>query len=345
MSLDPHSLPPSPSPPGRLSTQWLGLNLPHPIMPGASPLVDDLDTVMRLEDAGASAIVMHSLFEEQILREQLSSMHHINVHAESHAEALSYFPDTDVFALGPDAYLEQIQKIRARVEVPVIASLNGHSLGGWLEYARWMEQAGASALELNLYTLATDPLKSALDLEADALQIVRTITNSINIPVGVKLSPFYSSLPHFVAQLKEAGARGVLLFNRFYQADIDPELLELRSELQLSTSRELLMRLRWLAILSGRISIGLGCTGGVHTSLDAVKAIMAGAHVVQLTSALLQKGPGHLRGIVDGVHQWAEEHGYESMEQLRGCMDMTRCPDPSTYERTNYIKILQSWTR
>lgn len=328
-----------------LTTHWLGLNLAHPIMPGASPLVEDLDMVARLEDAGASAIVMHSLFEEQMVQEQLASLHHMHAHSESHAEALSYFPDTDVFGVGPHEYLEQIRRIRARVQVPVIGSLNGHTVGGWLDYARWMEEAGANALELNLYTLATDPLKSADDTEAEALHIVRVVTESIRIPVAIKLSPFYTSLPYFVSQLKDAGAQGVILFNRFYQPDIDPETLELRSELHYSERQELLLRLRWLALLSGRVPIDLACTGGVHQVEDALKAIMAGAHVVQLTSALLKHGPAYLKGIVEGVRQWAEAHEYESMDQLRGCMDMTRCPDPSTYERTNYLKVLRSWQR
>lgn len=328
-----------------LSTHWLGLSLAHPFMPGASPLVEDLDMVARLEDAGAAAIVMHSLFEEQLVREQLASLHHMHAHAESHAEALSYFPETHVFGLGPDAYLEQVRRIRARVQVPVIASLNGHTVGGWLEYARWMEQAGADALELNLYTLSTDPRKSADDAEAEALHIVRVVTESVKIPVAVKLSPFYTALPYFVGQLREAGARGVILFNRFYQPDIDPETLELRSELHYSERQELLLRLRWLAILSGRIPIDLACTGGVHEVQDALKAMMAGAHVVQLTSALLKHGPEHLKKVVAGVRRWGVEHEYETVEQLRGCMDMTRCPDPSSYERTQYLKVFRSWTR
>lgn len=328
-----------------LSTIWMGIPLAHPLMPGASPLVDDLDMVKRLEDAGASAIVMHSLFEEQVVSDQLGYFRQVNAHAESHAEALSYFPDTDVFALGPDEYLNQIYKIREIVNVPVIASLNGVTSGGWLEYARWMEQAGADGLELNLYFLASDVHLSAQELEHQAIEIVRFLKGSVSIPLAVKLSPFYSALPHFVSKLKEAGADGVVLFNRFYQPDIDPENLTVVPNLHLSHSDELLLRLRWLGILSGRVPISLACSGGVHTAQDALKAIMAGANAVQLTSALLRHGPEHLRKVLDGLTEWLTVHEYDSIQQACGSMNLKRSPDPSAYERSNYVKILQSWSR
>lgn len=326
-----------------LSTTYLGLKLAHPLMPGASPLVDDLDMVRRLEDSGAAAIVMHSLFEEQVTREQLAAHRHMDGPAGTFAEALSYFPESNVFALGPDRYLEQLRKIRAAVSVPVIASLNGTTVGGWLAYGQRMEEAGASAIELNVYELATHPDEPGESVEARAIKIVRIMKASIGIPVAVKLSPFYSSLPHFVRKLEEAGADGVVLFNRLYQPDLDVEALEVRRTLHLSDPSELLLRTNWLAILSGSAKLSLGCSGGVHGPLEAVKAVMAGAHGVQLVSALLRHGPEHLRKVLDGLRTFLVEHEYESLSQLRGSMGLDRCPDPAAYERGNYVHLLQSW--
>lgn len=326
-----------------LTTTYLGLQLSHPIMPGASPLADDLDSVKKLEDAGASAIVMRSLFEEQILREQLGAQEHIHALEGSHAEALSYLPPTSVFALGPEMYLEQLRKVRAAVAVPVIASLNGTTPGGWVDYARLMEQAGAHALELNLYTIPTDAEESAQTVEDRGIAVVSAVTAAVKIPVAVKLSPFYSSLPHFTKRVAGAGAQGVVLFNRFYQPDIDVDDLDVVRALHLSDSSELLLRLRWLAILSGRTKLSLSVSGGVHTALDAVKAMMTGAHSVQVVSALLKRGPGYLRTIIDEVRAWMEEHEYESVAQLTGSMSLERCPEPSAYERGNYMSLLQSF--
>jgi dihydroorotate dehydrogenase (fumarate) len=326
-----------------LSTTYLGMALPHPLMPGASPLVDDLDVVRRLEDAGAAAIVMHSLFEEQIVSEQMAAFAHMETHAASYAEALSYFPDTGVFALGPDEYLELIRRIKAAVTVPVIASLNGSSLGGWLDFATRMEQAGADALELNVYDLATDPEETADDVERRILEMLRLVRTRVRIPVAVKLSPFYSALAHFARQLDAAGADGLVIFNRFYQPDIDIEELEVARRLELSESSELLLRLRWLAILSGRVGASLAVTGGVHTAHDAVKAVMCGAHAVQMVSALLRHGPAHLAAVRAGMAEWLEAHEYESLRQMQGSMSLLRCPDPKAYERTNYVELLQSW--
>ncbi|MFI5143922.1 MAG: dihydroorotate dehydrogenase-like protein, partial [Thermoanaerobaculales bacterium] len=255
-----------------LSTKYLGLNLPHPLMVGASPMVDELDQVRRLEDAGAAAIVMHSLFEEQITREQLGTVLDMELHAESFAEALSYFPTPQEFRLGPESYLEQIQKIKAAVKVPVIASLNGVTPAGWLDYAKLIEQAGADALELNVYYLATHPWETGDGVERRTLESVRTVKGAIKIPVAVKLSPFYSSLSHFAKQIDDLGADGLVLFNRFYQPDIDVEALEIVPSLKLSDSSELLLRLRWLAILSGHVKGSLAISGGVHTPLDAIKS-------------------------------------------------------------------------
>ena len=326
-----------------LSTTYLGFRLPHPLMPGASPMVDSLDTVQRLEEAGAAAIVMHSLFEEQILQEQWATIYHMDVHAESFGEALSYFPRPGEFALGPEQYLAQIARIKKAVHIPVIASLNGTTAGGWVEYARRMEEAGADALELNVYYLATDPEEPGATVEQRTLDILRTVKQTVSIPVAVKLSPFFSSLAHFATELDVAGADALILFNRFYQPDIDIEQLEVTPRLELSNSSELLLRLRWLAILSEKVRCSLAVTGGVHTARDAIRAIMAGAHAVQMVSALLRGGPAYLRTVLDEMSTWMEEHEYTSLRQMRGSMSLARCPDPAAFERANYIRVLQGW--
>jgi dihydroorotate dehydrogenase (fumarate) len=326
-----------------LSTTYLGLRLPHPFMPGASPLVDDLDTVKQLEDAGAAAIVMHSLFEEQITAEQVGTIHAMELHEESFAEALSYFPTPDDFALGPEPYLEQIRRIKAAVAVPVIASLNGVTPAGWLGYARLIEQAGADALELNVYSLETDPADTAAGVEGRLLDIVRTVKAAVRIPVAVKLSPFFSAMARVAHELDAIGADGLVIFNRFYQPDIDIEALEAVPSLRLSDSGELLLRLRWLAILSGRLRASLAVTGGVHTYVDAIKAVMAGAHAVQMVSALLQNGPAQLHYVRQQVAHWMEEHEYTSLAQMQGSMSLLHCPDPAAFERANYMRVLQSW--
>jgi len=326
-----------------LSTTYLGFELPHPLMPGASPLVDDLDMVRRLEDAGAAAIVMHSLFEEQIEMESMATVAHTDPHLDSFGEALSYSPPREAFELGTDAYLEQIRRIKEAVRVPVIASLNGTSPGGWLRYAQFMEQAGADALELNVYTLATDPEEDSLTVETRTLEMVRAVNRAIRIPVAIKLSPFYASFAHFARRLDMAGPAGLILFNRFYQPSIDIEELEVRRELQLSSSSELPLRLRWLAILSGRINASLAVTGGVHTVHDVIQSVMAGAHAVQIVSALLRNGPAVLAQLREELSRWLEEHAYESVRQMQGSMNLFACPDPQAYERANYMLMLQSW--
>lgn len=326
-----------------LSTTYLGFTLPHPLMPGASPLVDDLDTVRRLEDAGAAAIVMRSLFEEQITREQLGSVHDIMVHEDSFAEALSYFPEPDEYALGPERYLEQLRNIKAAVGVPVIASLNGTSAKGWIDYAKYMQEAGADAVEINFYHVATDLDESGPDVERRLLDVVSLVKQATTVPVAVKLSPFFSSLPHLAQQLDALHVEGLVLFNRFYQADIDPEALEATPSLTLSTSNALLPRVRALATLSGRVRASLAATGGVHTALDALKAVMAGAHAVQIVAALLQHGPQQLRVIRDELAKWLEDHEYESLQKAQGSMSLERCPDPSAFVRGNYMRVLQTW--
>lgn len=326
-----------------LSTNYLGFKLSSPLMPGASPLVDNLDDVKKLEDCGASAIVLHSLFEEQISGERLASIYHMEMYADSYAEALSYFPKPDEYRLGPDQYLEHIRRIKQSVNVPVIGSLNGSTVGGWTDYAKLIQQAGADALELNVYTLATDPQESGDHIEKRTLEVVRAVTQAVSIPVSVKLSPYYSSLANFAHQLDDLGVDGLVLFNRFYQPDIDAEKLEAVSTLKFSTSAELLLRLRWLAILSRKLGANLACSGGVHTPVDVVKSVMAGAHAVQVVSCLLERGIEYLKELRSGVEQMLEQLEYHSIQQMRGNMSLARCPDPGAFERANYMRILQTW--
>jgi dihydroorotate dehydrogenase (fumarate) len=326
-----------------LSTTYLGLRLNSPLMPGASPLVDDLGNVRRLEDAGASAIVLHSLFEEQITGEKFATIYHMELYADSYPEALSYFPSPTDFAFGPDQYLEHIQKIKRAVEVPVIGSLNGTTPGGWIKYAKLIQDAGADALELNIYHIATDPQETAAAAEQRMLEVVEAVAESVDIPVAVKLSPFFTSLANFVYQLEDAGVEGLVLFNRFYQPDIDIELLEVKPTLHLSDSSELLLRLRWTSILSRQVGTSLAVSGGVHTARDAIKSVMAGADVVQLVSALLKNGPEHLKQVREKMVEWMEENSYSSIRQMRGSMGLDRCPDPQAFERANYMRTLHSW--
>ena len=326
-----------------LSTRYLGLTLPHPLVAGASPLADDLDSVRRLEDAGAAAIVFRSLFEEQIALEQMSDVMHLDYHGESSAEAASYFPSPHAFALGPFQYLELLRQAKAAVRIPIIASLNGTTPGGWIEYARLMAQAGADALELNVYRVATDPETSSAEIEHQVIETVKQVKGAVTIPVAVKLSPFFTGLAHLARELDRAGADGLVLFNRFYQPDIDPEELTAVRTLHLSNSSELLLRLHWMAILSGRVQASLAVTGGVHTALDVVKATMAGADVTQMVSALLLHGPGYLRIVLNDLSVWLEKHEWSSLAEMRGNMNLFKVPDPEAYERANYMLMLQSW--
>jgi dihydroorotate dehydrogenase (fumarate) len=299
-----------------LTTRYLGLRLAHPFMPGASPL-DDVDTVLRLEDAGASALVMHSLFEEEIAR---------------------CAPDAD-------RYLEQLMRIKRRVDIPVVASLNGTTAAGWLQYASLIQRGGADALELNFYHVATDTTETAEAVERRVVDIVAVLKESISIPLAIKLSPFYSALPHLAAQLDCLGADGLVLFNRFYQPDIDPERRELSMTLHYSDSSELLVRLHWIAILSGRIKASLAASGGVHEPIDAVKAVLAGADAVQMVSALMKNGPTELTRIRDGFERWADEHEYDSIVEMRGAANLSRVANPAGYERGNYLQVLRTARR
>jgi len=326
-----------------LKTTYLGLQLAHPLMAGASPMVDDMGMVKRLEDAGVSGIVMHSLFEEQITREEQGTLMDMELHANSNAEAVSYFPQPDDFRLGPERYLEQLRRIKEAVAVPVIASLNGTTAAGWLHYAQLMEQAGADALELNVYYIATDAKESAADVEKRTLDVVRTVKAQVKIPVAVKLSPFFSSLAHFAVELEAAGADGLVLFNRFFQPDINVEELLAEPSLQLSGPSDLLLRLRWLAVLHGRIKGSLAVTGGVHDGIGALKAVMAGADAVQMVSALLIHGPERLAQTRATLAEWLEEHEYESLAQARGSMSLLKSPNPQAFTRANYMRILNGW--
>lgn len=326
-----------------LTTTYLGLTLKHPIVASASPLAQSVEGVRRLEDAGAAAVVLPSLFEEQIEHESHQLDHYLSYGAESYPEALSYFPDLDTYRVGPDAYLSLVSWAREAVEIPVIASLNGVSPGGWTDYARLIEQAGASALELNIYAIPTDPHLSGVEVEARYLDVVRQVRQAVSIPVAVKLSPYFSAIASFARQLAETGANGLVLFNRFYQSDFDLEALEVVPRLVLSDSDDLRLPLTWVAILYGRVPVDLAITSGVHTHQDVLKGLMAGARVTMMTSALLRHGLGHLRTVLDDLVHWMEEHEYASVRQMQGSMSQINVRSPSVFERANYMKVLQSW--
>jgi dihydroorotate dehydrogenase (fumarate) len=326
-----------------LQTKYLGLAVPSPIVMSASPLSNDVDCVRRAEDAGIGAVVMHSLFEEQLLVDGNDLDHHLTRHAEHSAEALGYFPALDGFAFGPDAYLEHIRRLKAAVDVPVIASLNGVSAGGWVEYARAIEQAGADALELNVYFVPTDPLVSGAVVEQMYVDLVREVRLHVGIPLAVKLPHFLSAIPNMAHQLDLAGADGLVLFNRFYQPDFDLEQLEVVPNLVLSTPAELRVRLRWTAILYGHLDADLAVTGGVHSAEDVLKAIMAGAAVAMMASALLRDGVDRVRTVRRDLRRWMEEREYLSIDQMRGSMSQRHVAEPAAFERANYLKVLRGY--
>ena len=327
----------------KLATNYLGLKLRNPLVVGASPFADNLNSAIQLQDAGAAALVMRSLFEEQLDMEQKALTYLLEMPAESYSEATTYFPRYEEYQLTPDHYLRQIQQLKSALNIPVIASLNGFRPGGWTDYARRFEGAGADAIELNLYHLVTDPHIGAEEVEADMIETVRSVTSTVKIPVAVKLSAFHTAPAQFALALEEAGAAGVVVFNRFYQPDLNIEELEVQPQLKLSDPSELLMRLRWLAIMSPHVKGSLSATGGAHSAEDVVKAILAGAHTVQLVSVLLKNGPRYLSTILHGLKGWMDEHGYETVNEFRGAMNLKRCPDATAFERANYQKILQSW--
>ena len=326
-----------------LTTRDLGLELRNPFIVGASPFSDNLSACAALEEAGASALVLRSLFAEQFELEQRALVHHTESSGESYAEATSYFPNYEDYQLGPDQYLRRIKNLKKLLRIPVIASLNGSRLGSWVSCAQQMEQAGADAIELNLYQLATAPELDGDQVEVEMLHIVRTVVSTVNIPVAVKLSPFHTTMTNFALALEHSGAAGLVFFNRFYQPDFNIEDLEVVPQLKLSDSSELLLRLRWLSIVSPHAKSSLACSGGVHHIEDAIKAILAGAHGVQVVSALLKHGPAYLTTLLNGLRTWMTDRGYTSVEEFRGAMNLKRCPDPAAHERANYIRILQSW--
>jgi dihydroorotate dehydrogenase (fumarate) len=326
-----------------LATTYLGLELKTPLMPGASPLANRLDNIRRLEDAGASAIVLHSLFAEQIEGNSVAVSRHIERWQDTFAEATSFFPQGQDYLLGPDEYLSRIRAIKEATSLPVIASLNGTHLGTWTDYAQLMEKAGADALELNTYFLATRRGESGADVEARVLDIARAVRASVRIPIAVKLSPFFTSVVHLTGQLEDAGIDGVVVFNRIFQPEIDIETFDVVPKLGLSSPEDLRVRLRALALLRDQVKLSLGCSGGVHSAAEVVKALLAGADAVQIVAALLRDGPDTLGDILTELKLWMEKFEYTSVAEMRGALSLRNCPDPEAYERGNYLRSLQLW--
>jgi dihydroorotate dehydrogenase (fumarate) len=326
-----------------LTTTYMGLKLKHPVVPSASPLSQGLDRIRRLEDAGAAAVVMYSLFEEQIVAESQVLDHYLTYGTETFFEALDYFPRMENFNVGPDEYLDLITQAKRAVDIPIIASLNGVSTGGWIEYAKYMEEAGADGLELNVYFIPTDPDMPGTEVRDMYLSVVRDVKASVAIPVAVKIGPFFSAFANMARQLHEAGADALVMFNRFYQPDFDLDNLEVVPNLVLSSSHELRLPLRWVAILYGRVDIDFAISSGVHTYTDVLKGLMAGANVTMMASELLRNGPERIGAIVREVQQWMEEREYDSVTQLQGSMSQRNVAEPAAFERANYMKVLQSW--
>ncbi len=324
-----------------LSTNYLGLTLKNPVVASPTPLSEEIANIRKIEDAGAGAVVMHSLFEEQIAIESRELDKHLSPTVS--AEAMSYVPDLTNYNLGPDGYLEQIRKAKTAVSIPVIASLNGVSSGNWTGYAKKMEQAGADALELNVYTIPTSLDVTSAEVEQGYIELVKSVAGSVKIPVAVKLGPDCSAMANLAKRLDGAGARGLVMFNRFYQPDFDLEALEIVPSLQLSTPYELLLRLHWVAILSGRVKADLAVTGGVHTSYDVLKAMMAGAKIAQVGSAILKRGIEYIATVLGDLKTWMEEHEYESIAQMQGSMSQSKVADPKSFLRANYLKVLSSY--
>jgi dihydroorotate dehydrogenase (fumarate) len=324
-----------------LSTTYLGLKLRTPLVVSASPLSQDLDNIRRLESAGASAVVLYSLFEEQLRREASELEYHLAAGTESFAESLTYLPARSEFRTGPEGYLCHIEVAKRAVSIPIVASLNGATLGGWTKYARAMEDAGADAIECNIYSIPADVNVSGLEVEQRYVDIVRAVRSSVRIPVAVKLSPFFSNMAHMAKWLAEAGANGLVLFNRFYQPDIDLTELEVRPNVLLSTPQALRLPLTWIGILYGRVHASLAGTSGVHSAQDVIKLLMAGADTTMLCSVLLRKGPDYLRVIERDLREWMEEHEYESVDQMQGSMSQLRCSDPGAFERAQYMRAVK----
>lgn len=324
-------------------TNYLGINLKNPLVASSSPLTQKLETAQQLEEAGVSALVMPSLFEEQIIQESLKLQADLERGAYQFAEALTYLPDHGQYSIGPDAYLENLHKIKSGLSIPVLGSLNGVTSGGWVDYAAKIEEAGADALEINLYDIATDPALTSAELENRHIELVQNIKQKVKIPVAVKLSPFYTALPNFAGRLVEAGADGLVLFNRFYQPDFDLEELMVVPNLVLSNSNELRLPLRWIAILYGKVNTDFALTGGVHTAQDLLKAMMAGAKVVTVTSELLKNGINRVPQLLAETRSWMVEKEYDSIKQMQGSMSQDAVGDPNAFERANYMQVLSSY--
>ena len=327
-----------------LSTTYLGLKLRTPLVPSASPLSEDIDNIRRMEDAGASAVVLHSLFEEQLRQDRLELHHHLEQGTESFPEALTYFPEPKEFRLGPEEYLQHIASAKKAVKIPIIASLNGSSAGGWTKHARLMQQAGADALELNIYNIPTSMFISSAEVEQTYLEIVHAVKSEVTIPVAVKLSPFFTNFAYMAQLLEKAGADGLVMFNRFYQPDIDLETLEVKPNILLSTPMAMRVPLRWIAILYGRLNASMAATSGIHRATDVLKMLMAGADVTMLCSVLIRHGIGRVKLIERELVAWMEEHEYESVQQLKGSLSQKNCPAPSEFERAQYMKAISNYT-
>ena len=326
-----------------ITTTYLGLKLKSPIVSSAGPLSEKISNIREMEDAGAGAVVLYSIFEEQIEHEQLELHHHTSLHSESFAEATSYLPEPFEFKLGPDEYLNHIRKAKEAVDIPIIASLNGKSIGGWTDYAKKMEQAGADALELNIYLLPTDGKKSGSEIEKTYIEIVKAVKSNVKIPFAVKMHPFFSSTSYMATELSNAGASGLVMFNRFYQPDIDLETLDVVPNVILSTPMAMRLPLRWIAMLYGKVNADLAATSGIYSAEDVLKMVMAGAKVTQMLSALLKFGIGHIADVTTNLKAWMEEKEYESIEQMRGSMSYMNVDDPAKFERANYMKVLHSY--
>jgi dihydroorotate dehydrogenase (fumarate) len=326
-----------------LSTRYLGLNLRSPLVPSASPLSDEIDAIKKMEDAGAGAVVLHSLFEEQLTLEQESLQHHLAFGTNSFPEALTFFPMPHEFRSGPDEYLNHISKAKESVRIPIIASLNGSSIGGWIEHAKKIQQAGADALELNVYSIPTDMNRGCVEVEQVYLDILQAVKAVVSIPVALKISPFFSNLANMAKKLDEGGVNGLVLFNRFYQPDIDLDTLEIKPNVNLSTPHSLRLPMRWIAILYGKIKANLAATSGIHTAEDVIKMLMVGADVAMMCSVLLQKGIGQIRKIETELCEWMEEHDYQDLRQMQGSMSQKYCSDPTAFERAQYMKAIISY--
>lgn len=326
-----------------LETTYLGLRLKNPLVPSASPLCQNVDSMKRLEDAGAAAVVLGSLFEEQIIHDTESLTHYLDYGAESFSEALSYLPEPKSFANGPTEYLDLVRRAKSSLSIPVIASLNGVSPAGWTRYARLIQDAGADALELNIYLIPTNPDESGAAVEERYLEIVRAVRAEVQIPLAVKVGPYFSNMANMAARFQQAGAQGLVLFNRFYLPDFDLVNLEVEPRLVLSRSPEMRLPLHWIALLYGKVELDLALTTGVHSHYDVLKAMMAGGKVAMLASELLQKGPGRIAEIIAGLQGWMQEYEYQSIEQMRGSMSQRNVPDPTAFERANYVRELASY--